>query len=132
MNYGFENFYAKAQEASAPLSELADFGFDAFEKGVQMQAELIGDAIDLTVDELKLLSSSTNPADYFQGQVKLAEQYAGRAQKRAQSFTATATELQATFAGWVEQGVKTAQSSFEETVAAAQAAAPKPARKKAA
>ena len=132
MNYGFENFYTKAQEAAAPLSELADFGFDTFEKGIQLQAELIGDAIDLAVDELKLLSGSAGPTEYFQGQVKLAEEYAGRAQKRAQGFAATATELQATFAGWMEQGVKQAQSSFEETVTAAQAAAPKPARKKAA
>lgn len=132
MNYGFDEFYTKAQEAAAPLTEVTELGFQAFEKGFQMQAELLGDAIDLAVDQLKLVSSVTSPTDYFQGQTKLAEEYIGRVQKRAEGMVATATEAQATLATWAEQGIKQAQSAFGETVAAAQAAAPKQARKKAA
>jgi len=132
MTYGIDQFYAKAQEAAAPLSEMTEYGFQAFEKGFQMQAELLGDAIDLAVDQLKLVSSVTSPTDYFQGQTKLAEEYMARVQKRAEGLVATATEAQTTLATWAEQGMKQAQSTFDETVAAAQAAAPKPARKKAA
>lgn len=132
MNYGIDEFYTKAQQAAAPLSEVTEFGFQAFEKGFQMQAELLGDAIDLAVDQLKLVSSVTSPTEYFQGQTKLAEEYVGRVQKRAEGLVATATEAQATLATWAEQGMKQAQSAFGETVAAAQAAAPKQARKKAA
>jgi len=132
MNYGFDQFYTKAQEAAAPLSEMTEFGFQAFEKGFQMQAELLGDAIDLAVDQLKAASEATSPSEYFQAQTKLAEEYVGRVQKRAEGLVATATEAQATLATWVEKGMKKAQSNFDETVAAAQAAAPKPARKKAA
>lgn len=132
MTYGIDQFYAKAQEAAAPLSEMTEYGFQAFEKGFQMQAELLGDAIDLAVDQLKLVSSVTSPTDYFQGQTKLAEEYMGRVQKRAEGLVATATEAQATLATWAEQGMKQAQSAFGDTFAAAQAAAPKPARKKAA
>lgn len=132
MNYGFESFFAKAQEAAAPLSEITEFGFEAFEKAIQLQAEMLGDAIDLAADEFKLLSETRSPSEYFQAQVKLAEEYAGRAQQRGQSLMASATEAQATFATWAEQGVKQAQSAFDQTVAAAQAAAPQPARKKAA
>ncbi len=132
MNYGFDEFYTKAQQAAAPMSELTDFGFEAVEKGFQMQAELLGDAIDLAVDQLKALSSATSPTDYFQAQTKLAEEYVARVQQRAQGLAATATEAQATLATWAERGVKQAQSAFEDTFAAAQAAAPKPARKKAA
>lgn len=132
MNYGFDEFYTKAQQAAAPMSELTDFGFEAVEKGFQMQAELLGDAIDLAVDQLKALSAATSPAGYFQAQAKLAEEYVARVQQRAQGLAATATEAQATLATWAERGVKQAQSAFEDTFAAAQAAAPKPARKKAA
>ena len=132
MNYGFDQFYTKAQEAAAPLSEMTEFGFQAFEKGFQMQAELLGDAIDLAVDQLKAASEATSPSEYFQAQTKLAEEYVGRVQKRAEGLVATATEAQATLATWVEKGMKKAQSNFDETVAAPQAAAPKPARKKAA
>jgi phasin family protein len=132
MNYGFDEFYTKAQQAAAPLSELTDFGFEAVEKGFQMQAELLGDAIDLAVDQLKALSAATSPTEYFQAQTKLAEEYVARVQQRAQGLAATATEAQATLATWAERGVKQAQSAFEDTFAAAQAAAPKPARKKAA
>lgn len=132
MNYGFDEFYAKAQQAAAPLSEMTEYGFQAFEKGFQMQAELLGDAIDLAVEQLKIASAATSPTDYFQAQTKLAEEYVARIQDRAQGLVATATEAQATLATWAEQGIKQAQSAFGETVAAAQAAAPKPARKKAA
>lgn len=132
MNYGFDSFVNKAQEAAAPLSEVADFGFKAFEKAFQMQVELLGDAIDLAVDQLKLVSSTTTPSEYFQAQTKLAEDYVARIQQRAQSLMETANETQATLAAWAEKGVKQAQSTIEETVAAAQVAAPKPARKKAA
>jgi phasin family protein len=131
MNYNFDDFSKKAQEAAAPLSEIADFGFQSFEKGVQLQAELLGDAIDLAVDQMKAMSTATSPTEYFQAQTKLAEEYVARIQKRAQSLAAAAAEGQARLASWAEQGMKTAQSTFDETVAAAQAAAPKPARKKA-
>lgn len=132
MNYGFENIFAKAQDAAAPLSELTEFGFDTFEKGLQFQAEMLGDTLDLAADEMKLLSSATSPSEYFQGQVELAQGYAARAQKRAQALGAAATEMQATFVTWAEQGFKSAQSAFEDTVAAAQDAAPRPAARKAA
>lgn len=123
MNYGFESFYARAQEAAAPLSELTDMGFDAFEKGFQLQTELLGDAIDLAVDELKLVSTATSPTEYFQAQTRLAEQYAARAQSRAQSLSAAASEAQSTLGSWVEQSFKQGQALFAETVAAAQEAA---------
>jgi phasin family protein len=132
MNYGLDQFYAKAQQAAAPLSEITEFGFEAFEKGFQMQAELIGDAIDLAVEQMKVASAATSPADYFQAQAKLAEEYVARVQKRAQGLAATATEAQATLAAWAERGVQQAQVAFEQTVGAAQAAAPKQTRKKAA
>jgi phasin family protein len=132
MNYGFDDFYTKAQQAAAPLSELTEFGFQSFEKAVQLQAEVLGDAIDLAAEQMKVLSSATSPSEYFQAQTKLAEEYVARIQKRAQALAAAASEAQATLAGWAEQGMKTAQSAIEETVAAAQAAAPQPARKKAA
>lgn len=123
MNYGFENFYARAQEAAAPLSEMTDLGFEAFEKGFQMQTELLGDAIDLAVDEMKLVSTATSPTEYFQAQTQLAEQYAARAQTRAQSLAAAASEAQATLGSWVEKSFKQGQALFAETVAAAQEAA---------
>jgi hypothetical protein len=97
---------------------------------VQLQAEVLGDAIDLAVEQMKTLSTATSPTEYFQAQTKLAEEYVARIQKRAQGLAAAAAEAQATLAGWAEQGVKTAQAAFDETVAAAQSAAPKPARKK--
>ena len=131
MNYGFDTFYARAQDAATPLSEIADFGFEVFEKGFQMQTELLGDAIDLAVDELKLASTVTSPTEYFQAQTKLAEAYAARAQKRAEGLVAAATEAQATMGSWAEQSFKQAQSLFGETFAAAQAAA-MPGRTKAA
>ena len=130
MNYGFDSFINKAQEAAAPLSDITEFGFSSFEKAFQMQVELLGDAIDLAVDQLKIVSSATTPSEYFQAQTKLAEEYVARIQQRAQGLMETVTETQTTLAGWAEQGVKQAQSTFEGTVAAAQAAAPKPARKK--
>jgi phasin family protein len=132
MNYGFDEFYTKAQQAAAPLSEMTEFGFEAFEKGFQIQTELLGDAIDLAVDQMKAVSAATSPTEYFQAQTKLAEAYVGRVQARAQGLVATATEAQATLAAWAERGMKQAQASFGDTVAAAQAAAPKQARKKAA
>lgn len=131
MNNAFDDFYAKAQEAAAPLSEITEFGFQAFEKGFQMQAELLGDAIDLAVDQLKAASSAKSPSDYFQAQTKLAEEYVARVQQRAQGLVATATEAQATLATWAEQGIKQVQSNLDETVAAAKTAT-KSARKKAA
>jgi hypothetical protein len=121
MNYGFENIFAKAQDAMAPLSELTEFGFDTFEKGLQFQAELMGDALDFATEEMKLLSSATSPSEYFQGQVELAQGYAARAQKRAQALGATATEMQAALVSWAEQGFKQAQSLFEDSLAATKA-----------
>lgn len=132
MKYGFNEFYTKAQQASAPLSEVTEYGFQAFEKGFQMQAELLGDAIDLAVEQMKIASAATSPTEYFQAQTKLAEKYVARIQDRAQGLVASATEAQATLATWAEQGIKQAQSAFDETVVATQAAAAKPARKKAA
>jgi hypothetical protein len=130
MKYGIDEFYAKAQEAAAPLSEMTEFGFDAFEKSFQLQAELIGDAIDFAVDQMKIASTVSSPSEYFQAETKVAEEYAARAQKRAQGLVAQATEAQATLATWAEQSVRQAQSLFDQTVANAQAAAPKPARSK--
>lgn len=132
MNYGFDNMYAKAEAAMAPLSELTEFGFDAFDKGLQFQAELLGDAIELMTDEMKLLSSATSPNEYFQGQVEVAQTYAGRAQKRFEALAAVATEAQGSFAGWAERGLEQAQSMFGEALATAQAAAPTPTGRKAA
>jgi phasin family protein len=130
MNYDFDTFFSKAQEAAAPFSGLTEFGFDTFDKGIKMQAELLGDSIDLAVDQLKLVSSATTPSEYLQGQTKLAEQYVGRVQERAQTLAAAAAEMQAMLATMAEQGVKQAQAIFGETVAAAQAAAPKTGAKK--
>ena len=118
MEYGFDKIFARAQDAMAPMSELTEFGFDAFEKGLQFQAELLGDAIELATDEMKLLSSATSPTEYFQGQVEVAQTYAARAQERAQGLAAAATEAQATFATWAERGLQQAQSAFGDTLAA--------------
>lgn len=81
---------------------------------------------------MKAASAATSPTEYFQAQTKLAEEYAARLQQRAQSLMATASEAQATLATWAERGVKQAQSTVGDSFAAAQAAAPKQARKKAA
>ncbi|MFU8897087.1 MAG: TIGR01841 family phasin [Gammaproteobacteria bacterium] len=132
MSYGFDEFYTKAQEAAAPLSEMTELGFQAFEKGIQLQAELLGDAIDIAVEQMQTAASATSPTEYFQAQTKLAEQYVARIQERAQGLMATATEAQATLASWAERGMQQAQSGFAETVAAAQASVSQPAGKKAA
>jgi len=128
MNY--DDLYTQAQKAGEPLAEMTEFGFETFEKGFQMQADLLGDAIDLAVEQMKVASSTTSPTEYFQAQTKLAEEYVARVQKRAQSLMETATEAQGKLAAWAEKGVKQAQSNFGETMAAAQAAAPKQAGKK--
>lgn len=125
----YDDLYTQAQKAAAPFSEITEFGFETFEKGFQMQADLLGDAIDLAVEQMKVAASTTSPTEYFQAQTKLAEEYVARVQKRAQSLMETATEAQGKLAAWAEQGVKQAQANFGETVAAAQAAAPKSARK---
>lgn len=133
MTYDFETYFAKARDAATPLVEIGEYGFDLFEKGFQIQAELLGDAIDLVVDELKILSTAAGPVEAFQAQAKLAEGYALKAQKRAQDLMLIAGESQQTLTGWAEKSFKQAQSGFEEAVTAAQGAvAPKPARKKAA
>lgn len=132
MNYGFDEFYTKAQEAAAPLSEMTELGFQAFEKGIQMQAELLGDAIDVAVEQMQAAAAATSPTEYFQTQTKLAEQYVARIQERAQGLMATATEAQATLASWAERGIQQAQANFADTIAAAQASAAQPAGKKAA
>jgi len=131
MNYGIDQMFTKAQEAAAPLSEMTEFGFQAFEKAVEMQAALLGDALDFAAEQMKVLSTASNPNEYFQAQTKLAEECVVRMQKRAEALVATATETQATLATWAERGVQQAQASFEDTYAAAKAAAPKQARKKA-
>lgn len=133
MTYDFETYFAKARDAAAPWMDMGEYGFDLFEKGFQIQAELLGDAIDLVVDELKILSTSNGPVELFQAQAKLAEGYALRAQKRAQELMLAATEGQQALTGWAEKGFRQAQNGFEEAVSVAQGAvAPKPARKKAA
>jgi hypothetical protein len=133
MTYDFETYFAKARDAATPWVEMGEYGFDLFEKGFQIQAELLGDAIDMVVDELKILSTASGPVELLQAQAKLAEGYALRAQKRAQELMQAATQSQQTLTGWAEKGFKQAQSGFEEAVSVAQGAvAPKPARKKAA
>ena len=92
MTYDFETYFAKARDAAAPWMDMGEYGFDLFEKGFQIQAELLGDAIDLVVDELKILSTSNGPVELFQAQAKLAEGYALRAQKRAQELMLAASE----------------------------------------
>ena len=133
MTYDFETYFSKARDAAAPWMEMGEYAFDLFEKGFQIQAELLGDAIDMVVDEMKVLSTSAGPAELLQAQAKLAEGYALRAQKRAQEIMQVATESQQSLTGWAEKGFKQAQAGFGEAVSAAQGAvAPKPARKKAA
>lgn len=133
MTYDFETYFSKARDAATPLVEMGEFGFDLFEKGLQIQAELLGDAIDLVVDELKILSTAAGPVEAFQAQAKLAEGYALKAQQRAKDFMQIAGESQQALTGWAEKGFRQAQTGFGDAMSAAQGAvAPKPARKKAA
>lgn len=126
MNYGFENFVEKAREATTPWVQFGDWGFDTFEKAFQLQAETIGDVMDLAVDQLRLAAAAENPAELIQAQSKLAEEYVARAQKRGQAIAKIAAEAQQSFATWAEKGFRQAQAGVEEAVNAAQANAKAP------
>lgn len=132
MTYGFDEFFAKSREAATPWVEFGEIGFEAAEKGFQLQTEILSDAIDLAVDRLKAASAAETPADYVKAQAKLAEDYAARAQKRTQSLLKATTEAQQATAAWAEKCFRQTQSGFEDAVNAARPATAKPARKAAA
>ena len=132
MTYGFDEFFSKTRDAATPWVEFGEIGFEAAEKGFQLQTEILSDAIDLAVDRLKAASAAESPADYVKAQAKLAEDYAARAQKRTQSLLKASTEVQQATAAWAEKVFRQTQSGFEEAVSNVRPAAPKSARKAAA
>lgn len=83
------DFFDSSKKVFGPANELGEIGLEAFQKTIQLQLELAGDAMELITDELAVFGEAEGPADFAKAQGKLATTYAGRAQERMQSLVET-------------------------------------------
>ncbi len=120
------DFFETSQKAFGPVTEISEIALDAFQKTVELQLEIAGDAMEMITDELAVLGEAEGPTDYFKAQGKLATTYAARAQQRMQALMGTYSEIQ-------QNMLNVARNGFNEAVATtAPAAKPTARRKKAA
>ena len=120
------DFFETSRKAFGPVTEISEIAMDAFQKTVELQLEIAGDAMELITDELAVFGEAEGPTDYFKAQGKLATTYAARAQQRMQALVGTCSEVQQTM-------LDVARKGFSEAVATATPAAkPTVRRKKAA
>jgi hypothetical protein len=114
------DFFETSKKVFAPANELGEVALDVFQKTIQTQLEVAGDAMELITDELAAFGEAEGPTDYFKAQGKLATAYAGLAQKRI-------TNLVETYAAAQQTMLEIARSGFTEVVDVAAPKAKKPA-----
>lgn len=119
------DFFESSKKVFAPVNELGEIGLNAFQKTIQLQLELAGDAMELITDELEVFGEAEGPADFARAQGKLATAYAGRAQQRVQGLVETYTAAQ-------QSMLKAARVGFTDAFEVATPKAKPAARKKAA
>ena len=119
------DFFESSKKVFGPANELGEIGLEAFQKTIQLQLELAGDAMELMTDELAVFGEAEGPADFAKAQGKLATAYAGRAQKRVQSLVETYSAAQ-------QSMLKIARVGFTEAFDVATPKAKPATRKKAA
>ena len=110
------DFFESSKKVFGPANEIGEVALEAFQKTIQLQLEVAGDAMELITDELAVFGEAEGPTDYFKAQGKLATAYAGRAQKRIANLMETYTAAQQTM-------LEIARNGFTEVV---EVAAPKP------
>ncbi|MGB5621705.1 MAG: phasin family protein [Gammaproteobacteria bacterium] len=119
------DFFETSKKVFGPANELGEIGLEAFQKTIQLQLELAGDAMELITDELAVFGEAEGPTDFAKAQGKLATAYAGRAQKRVQSLVET-------YAAAQQSMLNVARIGFTDALDVAKPKAKPAARKKAA
>ena len=114
------DFFETSKKVFGPANELGEVALDAFQKTIQMQLEVAGDAMELITDELAVFGEAEGPTDFFKAQGKLATAYAGRGQKRITDLVETYTAAQQTM-------LEIARNGFTGVVDVAAPKAKKPA-----
>jgi len=123
MNKQTFDFFETSKKAFGPVTGISEIALDGFQKTVELQLEIAGDAMELITDELTVFGEAEGPTDYFKAQGKLATTYAARAQQRMQTLVGTCSEMQ-------QSMLDIARTGFTDALATATPAAKPAARRK--
>ncbi len=99
---------ANARKAFEPVGKLGDLGSSFFEKTVDLNVQVATDMLNFTTNQLEAISAYESPTQYFEAQKKLATEYTGRAQARAQAYFEAMQEAGKAFTGWTEEAAAAA------------------------
>jgi hypothetical protein len=82
----FEQFSQYQKDAIAALQEKGFAGVENFEKLARFNMSVLGDVVDFSVDQARLVATAAEPVEYFNKQIESASAFGQLVQERAQEY----------------------------------------------
>ena len=101
-NHAYFDF---AKRAFAPASRFNALVARNVEQGARLQYALLGDWMQLTIDQLNTVSQAGDLGSLASRQAQIANRYAELSSRRTQELLKAATDVQSEFAKWVEESL---------------------------
>jgi len=98
-------YFDFAKRAFAPASRFNALVTRNVEQGARLQYALLGDWMQLTLDQLNAVSQAEDLGTLASRQAQIANRYAELSSRRTQEMLKAATDVQAEFAKWVEESI---------------------------
>jgi len=98
-------YFDFAKRAFAPASRFNALVARNIEQGARLQYALLGDWMQLTLDQLNAVSQVEDLGTLASRQAQMANRYAELTSRRTQELLKAATDVQAEFAKWVEESI---------------------------
>jgi phasin family protein len=98
-------YFDFAKRAFAPASRFNALVARNVEQGARLQYTLLGDWMQLTIDQLNAVSHAEDLGSLASRQAQIANRYAELSSRRTQELLKAATDVQSEFAKWVEESI---------------------------
>ena len=98
-------YFDFAKRAFAPASRFNALVARNVEQGARLQYALLGDWMQLTLDQLNAVSQAEDLGTLASRQAQIANRFAELSSRRSQEMLKAATDVQAEFAKWVEESI---------------------------
>lgn len=84
----FEQLSQYQKDAVASIQSRAAVGVDGFEQLARFNLAVLGDVVDFSVEQARLVTAATEPADYFNKQIETASTFGKVVQARTKEYVA--------------------------------------------
>ena len=82
----FEQFSQYRKDAVASLQARGAAGADSFEKFARLNLAVLGDVVDFTVGQARLVTTAADPAEYMNKQIESTSAFGKVVQSRAREY----------------------------------------------